>query len=1239
MKSTKFNRQPATHKFNAFKKSIQLSIILSIFISMVISFTSLNAQWQKVPIQTSEMLYDIDFHENQIILGSYKGIFHSIDQGMNWSMIPIDQGFDIPYHVLGVKFIDAINLVATGFFLDGNSQIVYRSSNNGMTWIKAYQNNFSLTPIRALYSLDFPTLKIGFAVGKNSSVIKTIDYGASWQSIYNTNELLSDVNFIDINHGIVGGTRTFAITIDGGVNWRTFGTNSDISSVCCASPTLFYVSTESYLLKTMDQGVNWDTIRNSVYDFNDILALGQDSLLVATDRGIYFSESGGKYWEVFPETKNLNFNKIKNNNATFWAIGKNGLIMNCSKLIGLKPIGGFQYIFPPPPHCEPVKVTFKNLGNPKWDYEWLLNDTLLSRDYEISQDITQNNAMQSLSLITKSAQAIDTFKKEFGFQVKGRPQLNIQDSIFSCNGISNLIDATDAKIIEKYLWKNESTGTQIGYSSKISISVDSTSIFSIIATSFDGCRDTAHFTIFIDNNFKRDLWVECSIPKDKFLLNDIQFVNENVGFAYSSNHGLLLKTIDGGDHWNSILTNIGVVNSGGIDFLNEQIGWIASYGIYKTIDGGVSWKADNQQASGANFIKFRNPMEGVAIRTGKVGSSVSELYYTSNGGVDWSTSLVSATYLNSADCSTDGVWYCVGGYLNQGFIYKSLDGGVTWEQPIHLDAGINELAVIDRDRVYFVTQNNKVYYTSDGCKSFSSQSLRPGSLHDIQMLDSLNGFILGSNSIYKTKDGGQCWNVYQYIQESDRYSRAFHMLSIDKGFISVNEFQILDKAHIYKLERGPYFDLNEPLCLPGAYKMKNLSDVNGYRDYLWFKDNVFVSNDHDPSFSDFKVGENVVKLIAINGSRRDSITRIIVGSNTPDKPQLTAPYTKFCGGSLDTLIVNNSQNLTYHWNLEPKEAVTYISINNDSIILYWNFDSQSTDLVKVSAYAINQENCTSDSLILEFPVLQNPDLYFTPDISQYYCTESRTAKKSFKIKVHPIPYDTLFWSLMSGGPEWDLKPLGDSAVLSVNLINNYYPGIISVSSRNACYENTISHEFNVVGPAEILSSPVDQSFKAGDEVNLKVVIDSWNELGITYNLYKDNQLRSSTSEEEIFVTSNFNVGDVGVYFIEVDNGCFVSRTPTFKLSMTTGIHAPSSNQAMIAFPNPFNEDLNLELQNLDININTIQIYDLLGNKLNYKANFIDDNHFCITDFKGKGFYLLKYLNVRGEMKVIQVYSY
>ena len=91
--------------------------------------------------------------------------------------------------------------------------------------------------------------------------------------------------------------------------------------------------------------------------------------------------------------------------------------------------------------------------------------------------------------------------------------------------------------------------------------------------------------------------------------------------------------------------------------------------------------------------------------------------------------------------------------------------------------------------------------------------------------------------------------------------------------------------------------------------------------------------------------------------------------------------------------------------------------------------------------------------------------------------------------------------------------------------------------------------------------------------------------------------------------------------------------------MTTGIHAPSSNQAMIAFPNPFNEDLNLELQNLDININTIQIYDLLGNKLNYKANFIDDNHFCITDFKGKGFYLLKYLNVRGEMKVIQVYSY
>lgn len=1234
----KFIIMPLSYRIYLSKPSTQLYLFRSILFVVITSLNSLNAQWQKVPIQTTEMLYDIDFHNNQIILGSYKGIYHSTDQGFNWSVIPIDQGFDIPYHILGVKFINSVSMVATGFFLDGNSQIVYKSANNGMTWSKVYENNFSTTPIRALYNIDFPSLKIGYAVGINNSVIKTIDYGASWQSVYNIDNLLTDVNFTDNDHGIVGGTRKFAITVDGGINWRTFGTNSDISSVCCASPALFYVSTESYLLKTMDQGINWDTIRSSVYDCNDILSIGQDSLLVATDHGIYFSESGGRYWEVFSETKNLNFNKIKNNNSTFWAIGKNGLIMNCSKLIGLKPISGFQYKLPPPPHCEPMKVIYKNLGSPKWDYEWLLNDTLISRDYEISQDITQNNAAQRLTLITKSAQAIDTFKKEFLFQVKRKPHLQIQDSIFSCSGIANLIDATDASLIKYYLWRNESTNTEIGYDSKIKISIDNSTIFSLIATSFEGCRDTAKFFIHIDTNFQKDLWIQSTLPNEKFRLTDIEFVDRNIGYALAPAHKILLKTIDGGKNWESIPTNIAFVNRGSIEFINDSIGWIAAEGIYKTTDGGKSWKPDDLQAEEASFVKFRNSMEGIAIRIGKVGSSVSSVYATENGGITWSKKFNSSSYLYSADFSKDGVWYCVGGYGNQGFIYKSLDGGATWSQPIFLEAGITQLSVVDRDRVYFITQNNKVFYTSDGGNSFTSQILRSGGLYDIKMLDSLYGYILGNNVIYKTADGGNCWNVYKYVDGNNAIIAKFHMLTNDIGYIAVTDEKNINKSYIYQLERGPYFNVESPICLPGEYKIQNYSDINGYEDYLWYQDNIFVSNDYDLILNNLKAGDNIIKLVAINGNRRDSITRNIVGSQTPGLPKLTVPYTKFCGGSLDTLIIVRQPGLDYHWNLEPIEAASYIQANNDTLIVYWRFDDPNIQKARLSAYALNTQNCVSDSLIFDLPLLLIPDLQFTPDILQYYCVDSKTLKKSFKVSVYPIEHDTLEWFLDSGGPDWQLRPISDTAVLSVNLINNYYPGIISVKSKNACYDNTIIHNFEVVGPPEILDYPKSQSIKSGEEVYLSILIDSWKDLGITYSLYQDNKLRIRTQEDEIFVTSNFSSNDEGLYYIEVDNGCFITRTPDFKLSLVTDLDDLNDSPPIKLFPNPFKGELNLQFSNLDINPNSIQINDIEGRSIDFKYKLAEKGVIIIIDFERKGFYILKCISLDKSVSIIPIYS-
>lgn len=212
------------------------------------------------------------------------------------------------------------------------------------------------------------------------------------------------------------------------------------------------------------------------------------------------------------------------------------------------------------------------------------------------------------------------------------------------------------------------------------------------------------------------------------MLHRLQFIDNQNGWASGNNQ--ILRTNDGGETWTlaKLKTN---VEFDSLNFYNEKIGYVGGGGmfrkcrgckieilpaeIWKTIDGGESWKRIFKSAKYYNVFDVLTVSENTAVAI----VDAKTIIRTEDGGKNWKEIITFENVQDLALMPNGRIW--TDG--DKGNFYYSDDEGLTWKRPANfptqfLDYDWNDIKFADSERGIAVGRNGKVAITKDGGNSW-----------------------------------------------------------------------------------------------------------------------------------------------------------------------------------------------------------------------------------------------------------------------------------------------------------------------------------------------------------------------------------------------------------------------------------------------------------------------------------------------------------------------------------------
>ncbi len=487
--------------------------------------------------------------------------------------------------------------------------------------------------------------------------------------------------------------------------------------------------------------------------------------------------------------------------------------------------------------------------------------------------------------------------------------------------------------------------------------------------------------------------------------NELRSVDAvDADLVYAAGANVLIKSINGGLNWSTLpLLNLSnqpinslVIND--LHFFDAQtgiaVGAQASFTrvILRTIDGGAHWSTIvtandlNSWTGGYSKVHFVSNTHGWAVGSSGVVSR------TVNGGLNWTTvTIPNVTNLYDVQFIDNQIGMVCGendysGNGSQQILAQSTNGGQTWSQWIQSSgATLRELYLLDPLTVFLSNDQGFVIRLNDGVNLQNSTNVSmvdAAVVHRFHFTSNTSGYALCDYSIRKTNNTGLFWEQAILPLSSGQQLRDFDFLAdgvtgfavgkAGKAFRTTNGGEpLLPMAYFYP-ESYTYFQL----CADSVYHFVNSAPEAEYTSQ-WYVDGLLYSTENDIDISFPATATTYSVRLRITGPN---------GFSDYTQTFETAPELDFvygtlewvygppvcAGGYLNFQVKNPAPNITYtaFINDVPFQA---LYVNNSDPLLFTTPAMTENAVIRVEATNYGPCGSLVQADTLQAPVIIYPD--------------------------------------------------------------------------------------------------------------------------------------------------------------------------------------------------------------------------------------------------------------------------
>ena len=588
-------------------------------------------------------------------------------------MNPLPQGNDL----YSIQFLDD----SVGFAV-GNNGTMIKTTDKGANWeIIHLGTNYHLT------SLIFTEDGYGYIAGNLSwdmgIILKSSDYGETWNKILDTLCYFNNVFFLDKENGLISGDKLFR-TQDGGQTWSYITTPNSgrISFIYFIDPfTGFVGDFNKKIYKTTDGGITWsqNTVAQPVFTMqflneNDGFAAGYWGMILKT-------ANGGNSWINLSNSTTTEFTSM------FFFDCNVGYISGANQI--LKTVDGGN-------NWSATTV----YGSHSIYFTDSTNGYTVGHSGHISKTDDHGGTWNELSKGVRSPlSSVFFLNNETGYVTAWGSFLKTVDG--GVNWTQTDLDPYSS--YNDIYFFNDTVGLITGYRTG---------------------NDYYGFTIKTND---AGLTWDTVIYKAYTVLNSLYFINQTTGFVIGSDQ-IIYKTTDMGNTW-SLKSWGGNYSYYSITFINEGTGYIAggdpfSYGsegiILKSTDSGETWSVIYNEGSNYPFYSICFVSENIGyIVGGDPFVSGGVIMKTTNGGDNWQIQLSGTDVIYNSVYFIDEYRGFAAGTSGVGIISETIDGGETWNIQVDYAPSIHNLCFIDDTTGFAVGDVGTILKTTSGCGTAS----------------------------------------------------------------------------------------------------------------------------------------------------------------------------------------------------------------------------------------------------------------------------------------------------------------------------------------------------------------------------------------------------------------------------------------------------------------------------------------------------------------------------------------